>query len=265
MYRISSLESQLKLCQNKLTDTVRTYDSKLTQQHLKHKQLLEEAQREHDAEMKKTLQRIENLEKKIAELDNSVNGDAKTSLQAVPQPPPLQPKSPTRRKRRSRNKEESPLHSNTSKPELDVTLSPPQKHQPSSDSDLLSYSDRPKSSSHSDLTTSGLEEKSTGAFKLPTTPQVSPANSKKNLSNGKMGRRDSSEKGTITSLVAESLKNPSSMLAIKKELKSDGFTPKIQRKFHQKSSPGNPVTLLSINPSTNGGGVTKGTDLVKEH
>ena len=212
--------------------------------------------------MKQAIQRIENLEIKISELDKQSKAVERSQLanEIEATPPPLQPKSPSaRKKRRSKNAGNS-LTPNSSKLDVSVVPSPPAKPQATSDSDLLSHSDRPKSSSYGDLTTVGAkEEKSTSEFKLPNTPQVSPANAKKNLDR-KLNRRESSgsERSTITSLVAESLNNPGSMLAIKKELKSDSFTPKIQRKFRQKASPGN-ATLVPVHAAMNGG-----SDLAKE-
>lgn len=65
-------------------------------------------------------------------------------------------------------------------------------------------------------------------------------------------RRPSTDKMTITDLVAESLKYPGSMAAIRKELKSDGLTPKIQRKFH--TAKNTPMTLPAMpqNATSNG-------------
>lgn len=60
---------------------------------------------------------------------------------------------------------------------------------------------------------------------------------------------------TITELVAESLVNPSSMSAIRKELKADALTPRIQRKFAAKPPP---PSLPSM------GGTTETSPLAKE-
>lgn len=49
---------------------------------------------------------------------------------------------------------------------------------------------------------------------------------------GKMAANGNTEtKLSITKLVAESIRNPASVAAIRRELKADGLTPKIQRKF----------------------------------
>ena len=45
------------------------------------------------------------------------------------------------------------------------------------------------------------------------------------------------ERSSITEMVAECLRNPSSMASIRNELKADGFTPKIERKFKPKATP----------------------------
>lgn len=52
-----------------------------------------------------------------------------------------------------------------------------------------------------------------------------------------------SDRMSITEMVTESMKNPVTMAAIKRELKADALTPKIQRKF----APKPPSTLPSIN------------------
>ena len=45
------------------------------------------------------------------------------------------------------------------------------------------------------------------------------------------------ERSTITQMVAECLHNPASIANIRSELKADGLTPKINRKFHPKATP----------------------------
>ena len=55
------------------------------------------------------------------------------------------------------------------------------------------------------------------------------------------------EKMSITDMVAESLKNPSCIATIRRELKADALTPKIQRKFHMKTTP---TSLPSMNDSS---------------
>lgn len=105
---------------------------------------------------------------------------------------------------------------------------------------------RPRSASYSDLTSVGKADTCdhTQAEKVtkisPETQQL--------LATPTSQRRGSTEKRSITELVADSLKNPASISSIRQELKSDDLTPKIQRKFLIKNS--NPSTLPSLTPPT---------------
>lgn len=212
-------------------------------------------QKEHQSEVNQALKRIEDLERKISEIDKSAK-ETSTSLPTTENtvPPPLQPKSPSR-KRRSKKGDSSTTHTSNSELMDIVTSSPTKQQDTSGEKELLVYKNPPKSASYSDLTTivnDGGSAKSKDT-KLPVTPQLSPANSKKSAEK-RVGRRGSGERLTITALVAESLCNPGSMLAIRKELKSDSFTPKIQRKFPTRRASASPATLPSVSPAKGGGG-----------
>lgn len=238
-----SLEGQLRQCQSKLAESLRTYEAEVTKQQLGSKELIKTMQKEHESEISQAFQKIENLENKIIEMD--ISGVSTTPLLIDPPPPPLEPKSPTRKKRRSKKSDPSmPSASNA-----ELHMAPPSKEKGKGTSgSKLSARERLKSSSYGDLTSIDSKEES----KSSKTPQISPANTKRKMER-KSNRRDSSERVTITSLVAESLSNPSSMLAIRKELKSDAFTPKIQRKFRKHPS----AALASVCPplSNRDGGV----------
>lgn len=256
MYRISSLEGQLRHCQHKLAESHRKFDAELVKQHLSTKETLERIQKEHEFEMNQAQHKIESLEKRLEEMEKEkdglvINVTKSPAITPVPSgPPSLQPKSPSRR--RKRLKKGDSLTPNTSKSELIPITSPPTiEKTASSDTDILSRKHRPKSSSYEDLTKTTKETSSDS--KLAKTPQLSPANAKKNIDN-KPSRRESGEKLTITALVAESLTNPGSISAIRKELKSDGFTPKIQRKFPNRS----PVTSSALPSMSPKNGVEAG-------
>lgn len=247
MYRISSLEGQLRQCQNKLTESLRKFETELVKQHLSSREALETMQKEHESEMCQAREKNELLERKIADMNKVdqtivVTGSSPTN-RSPSGPPSLQPKSPTRRKKRL--KKGASLTPNCSKSEL-VSV-PPNPKTASSDTDILtSFKDRPKSSSYGDLTTL-TKEKHSSDSKLSNTPQLSPANARKD-DEKRTTRRENGDKLTITALVAESMSNPGSISAIRKELKSDSFTPKIKRKFANRSS-GTPSALPSMSPS----------------
>ena len=77
-----------------------------------------------------------------------------------------------------------------------------------------------KSASSSDLLATGHGTPSAVARQPVTTPTPQPR-----------------ERLSITDLVSECLRNPSSMANIRSHLKADNLTPKIQRKFHHKATP----------------------------
>lgn len=262
MYRISSLEGQLRHCQNKLTESHRKFEAELVKQHLSTRDTLETIQKEHEFEMSQARLKIELLEKNLAEMEKEKADQVIKVIKSSPTtpvpsgPPSLQPKSPSRRKKRL--KKGDSLTPNASKSELIPLTSPPTNEKTaSSDTNILSFKDRPKSSSYGDLTkiTKGTHSSDS---KLVKTPQLSPTNPKRNTEN-RPSRRESGEKLTITALVAESLAYPGSISVIRKELKSDAFTPKIQRKFQNRSpgtssalpsnqSPGTSSALPSMSP-----------------
>lgn len=238
------MEGQLRHCQTKLTESVRKFEAELARQQITSTKALESLQKEHETDMALVQQKIKELEiLKGKEIDTQVKS-------SPPSPPPLQPKSPSKRRRLKKNGDLST--SSISKPDIiltgdiitaqnDLTSPPVSQKDSNSDTNLLSFKDMPKSSSYGDLTAIGSKiEKD---LKLPNTSQVSPAMSKRSTEK-KSGRRESGERLTISALVDESLSNPSSISSIRKELKSDSFTPKMKRKFPNRS----PGTLPSMSP-----------------
>lgn len=240
------MEGQLRQCQNKLTESLRNYELELVKQQLSSKVAMETMQNNHQLELNEALKKIADLEKKIEEIEKKPEPSSPTTGD----PPPLVPKSPSRKKRRSKKLEPQQPSTSTELPDT-VLSTPKMMNTVYSDTNLLKLKDRPKSSSYNDLSEIVKDAKNKD-IKLPKTPQASPATSRKE-SNRKNSRRESTDRNTITALVAESLANPSSMLAIRKELKSDSFTPKIQRKFHRSGSR-TASALPSMSPKSNGTG-----------
>ena len=101
---------------------------------------------------------------------------------------------------------------------------------------------RQKSASFTDLTTleKDEEKRSEKESEIQRSLDATTATS---------SQRPSRERITITEMVAESLMNPTSMAVIRKELKADSLTPKIQRKFHKKSSPSSLPVVKQHNTS----------------
>ena len=215
----------------------------LTNQQLKSEERFAKLQKEHQDEMTKAQQRIEELKKNIEGEKGVLTGQIsmlkRSSLES--NPPALKPKSPSKVRRRMKKG----ASSNSNSELINALTSPPNHKSVMEDDadDHLNRRDRLKSASYDNITIDN-EEKSGGNI-LPKTPQLSPGNIKRKSE--KKTRRESADRITITALVAESLVNPGSMSAIRKELKSDSFTPKIQRKFPQKSS-GTQSTLPSVSP-----------------
>jgi hypothetical protein len=243
-FRISALEGQLRLCQFKLAESHRKFETELVKHHVSTRDTLEALQKEHASELNRAQQKIDNLTKKIAEMEANQEMEVKDEeITPSPKahtssgPPSLQPKSPSRKRKHLKKGVSSLLPNNTKS-----KLLPLSGEKPNSDTNLLSLKDRPKSSSFGDLSAL-TKEKPPSDIKLAKTPQVSPATKKKS----EPTRRESGEKPTITALVAESLSNPASISAIRKELKSDSFTPKMKRKFTS-LSPGTSSPLASISP-----------------
>ena len=256
VYRISSLEGQLRNCQGKLSESLREYQSELARQQLSFRERLEAAQSEHRSQMSQAQEKIELLERKISELEHS-SGERQVTPALTSQPPLLQSKAQRKRLRKGKDS----LTPNTSKSELPSTSSNVSGPSPTnttwgSDPNILRNKRRPKSSSCEDLTSITEKDKAAVASgsKFPLTPQVSPGNARKG-NEKREGRRESGDKQSITALVAESLANPSSISAIRRELKSDSFTPKIKKKFPNSAAAATSA-LPALSPKVGGAQVT---------
>lgn len=233
-YRISSLEGQLKNCREKLSESFHNYENELAKQQVKEKGRIAAIEKEHKENMDKALRKIEELEKKIAKLETTSEADLETT------PPALQPKSNRRRKLKNADSNDS---SNSNSELLLSMMSPTDQMSTNGSIPLLTQRDRIKSASYGDLT---IDEDTTMTLSTAASSKHSPGIKTKKKSTEK--RRESAERLTITALVAESLANPGSMSSIRKELKSDSFTPKIKRKFQKR--PTASATLPAMNNGT---------------
>ncbi len=242
--------------QKKLSETHRSYDKEITRQKLQSEEKLVLLQVNHEAEMEKMKKKIEDLLEKTAALSSSITASSSAKVSSkegkdftpVP-PPPLQAKSPGDRRKKNTKKDASSSASHSKSGLIEALTSPPSHHSTlRADSDQLEPSDKPKSASCRDLSSDIKDDYI--ASELPQAQQLSPANSRRN-SGKTFGNDGSSCRLTITALVEESLCNPGSMSAIRKELKADAFTPKIQRKFLKRPSVTS-ATLSSIAPVTDG-------------
>ena len=181
----------------------------------------------HAAEMEQARQRINELEQKFAKPEKPVEMPPK--LVEVKVNNPTLEGSPSRRRKKDgrRQSREHPRTPSDVRKMSTPTLS------------VLTAAARPRSASLTDLTDQGT------AGGVPETTNRSLEGSQQRVVGG----------ATITELVAESLTSPGTMAAIRKELKADALTPKIQRKFAAKTTP---PSLPSI------GGTTETSPLAKE-
>lgn len=106
---------------------------------------------------------------------------------------------------------------------------------------------RQKSASFTDLTTLGKDGENRNE---KTGGEKSDVQRSFDTTTSSHSQRLSRERITITEMVAESLKNPSSIAVIRQELKADSLTPKIQRKFPMKSSPTTLPAVSNTLPTT---------------
>ena len=237
VYRISSLEGQLRLNQTTLSEVHRSYELELSKFQLKYEEKIATLQKEHEDMMNEAQKKIDSLTEKI-----QITPTNSTPSLSEQTPPSLLPKSPSIRKKRNST---TTAHGNSNYEHL--------KPQPSYNSNtatikMLDCNDRLKSASYNDLVSNKQDGSSSRTTDLTKTPQLAPRRRSEKMDSL---RRDSLDHLTITALVAESLSNPGSIATIRKELKSDSFTPKIQRKFHTPSSGATLTTLSSIGTKGN--------------
>ena len=239
IYRISSLEGQLRLYQAKLTEAHHKHSAELASQQVRHEEKLATLQAEYDEKMKEAAKRIEELEKQCS--SSSQVPALSISRAATPTPPPLLK---TRRyKRRSdglTSSNSSSKFKEPTNPEAPITQ----------DSDgrtsRIAVHDKPRSASYDNISAAGLDE----------TPPTQNNSYDQYLSPDKaevakeVNRKNSTDRLTITDLFERSLVNPSSMSTIRKEIKADGLTPKMERKFQNRGSATNSAKLPSVSPKS---------------
>eukprot|EP00731_Ephydatia_muelleri_P019355 Em0012g180a len=214
VYRISTLEGQVRLCQEKLTESHRQHDDILAKERARAEENLAHLRSELTSELQLAQETIEQLRAK------GVVTSSEPSKQGAKEEDARPPKgsvaisvsdasmnSPTSEKRRRRKPQKEDL--------AERSLSP----QPI-----------PRSASWADIHAG----EGAGPGGLPDAVPGKSSN---------VG----GEKLSITDLVAESLKNPGCIATIRRELKADALTPKIQRKFHVKTTP---TSLPSMNDSS---------------
>ena len=252
MYRISALEGQLKMSEEKLIEIHRQQDELLKNERSRNKERVANLKAEFGGKLEEAAQTITTLQTRMSELERCLDKAASKSppdIRIDTPTPPIQGSPISTRRRKHKRK------SNTKSPE-----------ETAEESSGLSSELQQRSASFADLSVTGKsqEEESDGrrngaaeSFKL------SPEIQRSQEVNGKFNyqrRPSNTERMSITTLVEESLRNPSSIASIRKQLKSEGLTPKIERKFPKK--PSTPTTLPSMNQKD--GFVKETSPLTKE-
>ena len=230
MYRIAALEGQLRICQDKLVEAHRHHDDVMANERSKQDERVSNLKSGYEKKLEVTTQEIDSLKETIAKLEKCLEKALKQATPVevkVDTPTPPMVGSPAPRKRKVKRKKSS----TDTKPD----------NPPVGDS-AMKVSTRPESRPRSASSiTSNDKIADVPCIKL--SPEVQHSVKKNSVGSQ---RRLSVDKLTITDLVAERIKHPGTMAAIRKELKADGLTPKIQRKFHIKSTP----TTLPAMPAT---------------
>ena len=213
-YRIAYLEGQLRLLNDKLVSAHVCYDQSLAGERATRNEAVAQATRQHEAELELMRQRIASLEIELAESKKSVEVIKHPNIKsecAMPESAAgkIGHKNKITKKKSSRKEEGADLDDR-------CIFSP-------TSTDITNV--RLRSASLTNLTEVEMESDAV----RQSTPR--------------------SDKLSITDMVAESLRNPITMAAIRNELKADALTPRIQRKFAPKA----PSTLPSI---ANGGQIS---------
>ena len=244
MYRISALEGQLRMCQEKLVQAHRQQDDLMKSERSRVKA-------EFGGQLEEASQTIAILKKKVSELERILDKPLSKSppdIRVDTPTPPTQGSPVSARRRKHKRKSidtRSPEHSDDS-----FSLNPEGKHRSASIADISFVG---KSAEDSSAEGDGRRSGVATQISLKLSPEIkrSPETivSQRRMSNV--------ERSSITTLVEESLRNPASIASIRKQLKSEGLTPKIQRKFPMKSS--TPTSLPSMN-----GAVKETSPLTKE-
>lgn len=256
MYRISALEGQLRMCQEKLVQAHRQQDDLVKKERERHEERVANLKAELGGRLEEASQTISSLKKRILELERCLEKSTSKSppdIRVDTPIPPAQgsPATVRRRKHKRKSNSKSPEQSG----ELISNLIPGESWQKSASINDLSFVGKSPEGSED----SGRKNGAAAGIAIKLSPEIkrSPETNSKVIT---QRRLSNTEKSSITSLVEESLRNPSSIASIRKQLKSEGLTPKIQRKFPMK--PNTPTTLPSMNPKD--GLVKETSPLTKE-
>ena len=260
LYRIAALEGQLRMCQEKLAQTHRQQDGLIKNERSRHDERVVSLKVEYGGKLEEASQTINSLKKRVSELerclDKAMSKSPPDIRLDVPTPPLEGSPGPTRRRKHKKKLSETDVIVQKS---LEVVA----RTGPDQLGNLLNTESRQKSASTADLRSIAKgddnQEESVGrrngaglSLKLSPDIQQSPGLNG-TVTVGPQGRLIAqmrlsyAEKASITTLVEESLRNPSSIASIRKQLKSEGLTPKIQRKFPAKK-PLTPAPLPCMNP-----------------
>lgn len=254
MYRIAALEGQLRMCQDKLVQSHHQQDEMTKNERSRHEERVANLKVEHSGKLEEALQTITSLKKRVSELERSLDKAVAKSPPDIrldaPTPPPEGSPATTRKRKHKKkhsdfNAQKSPQAAGgeESEPGGSLNLNPESRQRSASTADLRSIAGGDKNQDESD----GRRNGAGSSLKLSPNIQRSPE-----MDGGGHGklitrrRLSYAERTSITTLVEESLRNPASIAAIRKQLKSEGLTPKIQRKFPMK--PNTPTTLPSMSP-----------------
>ena len=259
MYRIAALEGQLRMCQDKLVQTHRQQDELMKNERSRHEERVTNLKVEYGGKLEEAAQTITSLKKTVSELERCLDKAVAKSPPDIrldaPTPPPEG--SPTTTRKRKHKKKHSDVNARKRSPTAgggagdesesmgSLNLNPESRQRSASTADLRSIA---RGEGNNQDESDGRKNGAGSSLKLSPDIQRSPE-----LNGGPAGgklitqrRLSYAERTSITTLVEESLRNPASIASIRKQLKSEGLTPKIQRKFPMK--PSTPTTLPSMSP-----------------
>ena len=182
-----------------------------------HKENLESMEKDFVKKLEENDRKLKEKEEKMAELEKCLGAFLQVK------PPDVQVDSPKGSPARRRKYKQKATRKSSDNATIENTSSEGRRDI-FSPTASLSLEGRPKSASVSDLSTATAEQKTKNGTKTSDV-QTCP-----NQSNS---RASTTQRSTITAMVAESINNPDSITAIRKQLKADSLTPRIQRKFHQ--------------------------------
>lgn len=253
MYRIAALEGQLRMCQDKLVQSHRQQDELTKNKQSRHEERVANLKVEYSGKLEEASQTITSLKKRVSELERCLDKAVAKSppdirLDAPTPPPEGSPATTRKRKHKKKHPDINAQKSSQagaggeeSEPGGSLNLNPESRQRSASTADLRSIAGGDRNQDEND----GRRNGAGSSLKLSPDIQRSPESGP----DGKLitqRRLSYAEKTSITTLVEESLRNPASIAAIRKQLKSEGLTPKIQRKFPMK--PNTPTTLPSMSP-----------------